>query len=393
MHALNFDTFGASLMTSFTMLLVRKYPVLLEGTISCSGGAALWPMLYYFSFYIIVVCFLLNVFVAFILAVFNEVESVQRVDDDFRRQMMMKRERQRLDDGLAAGGLAAGAAVGATAAGEGGYVEDAELGGGSRKREMVDEDDLLRPRYRTRGVSEVHERRYSTDTQSTSRSRTYSGSTTRSFSGGGGGGTRTGRTYSDFGASPGKPSFNRSRGSIHLRGKVQELLLRSEDPYYSSTPSKDGNNRGNETNNEERERRARIILRSSGPKARDVEALMLKRHKASNSNGSTGSLAQLLASDLIGQQLLDNGPARQRAMMSLQNIASALGVDMSQIMIQSVKSGGGGGGQRGGSGGGSGGSGGSGSGSGTKQQQLSSRSVDVGGVMPHDEIRGSRTVM
>ena len=111
---------------------------------------------------------------------------------------------------------------------------------------------------------------------------------------------------------------------------------------------------------------------------------MLKRHKASNSNGSTGSLAQLPASDLIGQQLLDNGPARQRAMMSLQNIASALGVDMSQIMIQAVKSGA--------SGGGSGGNGG-GSGSGTKQQQLSSRSVDIGGVMPHDEIRGSRTVM
>ena len=266
MHALNFDTFGASLMTSFTMLLVRKYPVLLEGTISCSGGAAMWPMLYYFSFYIIVVCFLLNVFVAFILAVFNEVESVQRVDDDFRRQMMLERERQRLDEGLAAGG-----AAGAAAAGEVGYAEDAELGE-SRKREVVDEDDLLRPRYRTRGVSESRERRYSMDTQSTSRSRTYSGATTRSFSdGGGGGGTRPGRTYSDFGASPGKPSFNRSRGSIHLRGKVQELLLRSEDPYRSSTPSKDGNNRGNlgnETNNEERERRARIILRSSGPKVR-----------------------------------------------------------------------------------------------------------------------------
>lgn len=73
-------------MTSFTMLLVRKYPVLLEGTISCSHHK-LWPMVYYFSFYILVVCFLLNVFVAFILAVFNEVESVQRVDDEYRKQI------------------------------------------------------------------------------------------------------------------------------------------------------------------------------------------------------------------------------------------------------------------------------------------------------------------
>ena len=50
MHPLNFDTFGESLMTSFTMLLVRKYPVLLEGTIACYENM-LWPMVFYFSFY------------------------------------------------------------------------------------------------------------------------------------------------------------------------------------------------------------------------------------------------------------------------------------------------------------------------------------------------------
>ena len=77
MHALTFDSFASSLVTSFTMLLVRKYPVLLEGTVACYGDA-IWPMVFYFSFYIFVVCFLLNVFVAFILAVFNETKVPAR---------------------------------------------------------------------------------------------------------------------------------------------------------------------------------------------------------------------------------------------------------------------------------------------------------------------------
>ena len=276
MHALNFDTFGRSLMTSFTMLLVRKYPVFLEGTIACFHQTT-WPMMYYFSFYILVVCFLLNVFVAFILAVFNEVESVQRVDDEYRRQLALEsRARHREREAL----------VGDKADQD--YVQFNNEVGDNKSIE-----------------SRLHRRSRSAFPDTL-------------------GARRMERTYSNFGGNELTPKptegLHRSRGAIHLRGKVQDLLLRCEDPY-SSTPKKDDQDMSH------------IILRSSGPKARDVEALMLKRHKASNSGGS--QKAFMSAGDMIEQKMFSLED-RQHLMASLQQIAASLNVDIDQISINSA---------------------------------------------------------
>ena len=77
MEPLNFDSFPAALLTTFTMMGKRKMPVLLEGTVACSQNY-LGPFVYFFSFFILVCAFLLNVFVAFILNIFVVVKTFDK---------------------------------------------------------------------------------------------------------------------------------------------------------------------------------------------------------------------------------------------------------------------------------------------------------------------------
>ena len=365
MYALNFDTFGASLMTSFTMLLVRKYPVLLEGTISCSHHK-LWPMVYYFSFYILVVCFLLNVFVAFILAVFNEVESVQRVDDEYRKQINTEKRAKKARKARRSQG------------------RNEQLGKegqhGTTRYSRVSSMDSVVSVSSIGSIGSIgsissfggaHE-----PLQSRSDSQDAFSDTV--------GSKRLERRYSNFQShrtltpNQNNSHLHRSRGSIYLRGKVQDLLLRREDPY-KSTPTRNGSTGSTSEP-------SRIILRSSGPKARDVEALMLKRHKASNSSGSNQE-SFIHCSDLI-EQKMKTMEERQHAQTSLQQIALLLGVDVNQITINSNTN----------NGGGSGSGSGSGSGrrlnNGSKQRRgnLSSRSVGHNQTVSGN-VRSSRSII
>ena len=57
---------GSSLVCVFIMLMVRKYPILMEGAMGATGP---WASAYFFSFYIVAVLVLINVLVAFILEV------------------------------------------------------------------------------------------------------------------------------------------------------------------------------------------------------------------------------------------------------------------------------------------------------------------------------------
>ena len=64
--SLNFDNFAASLATVFAMLMVRKFPAIMEG---CIAGASnsVFSVVFFVGFYILAVLFLSNIFVAFIL--------------------------------------------------------------------------------------------------------------------------------------------------------------------------------------------------------------------------------------------------------------------------------------------------------------------------------------
>jgi hypothetical protein len=328
MHPLNFDTFGESLMTSFTMLLVRKYPVLLEGTIACYENM-LWPMVFYFSFYIIVVCFLLNVFVAFILAVFNEVESVQRLDDEYRRQELMERQSHHkiigeTDEHTNARRNPSECTSERTSEQYSIFHEKSILNNDTIKQEINDDFTTTVTRSRKDSMDSFSkhgvisprrmERAYSQFNNDTSTSNTGSGN-----------------------------HLHHSRGSIYLRGKVQDLLLRNEDPYKnalskqhstssidmihnmfgeSETTASDQSTGNNNTP-------SRIILKSSGPRARDVEALMLKRHKASNSGGSQYSFVSI--GDMISN--MSSIDKKRDTMKQVLNIASVLGVNINQITI------------------------------------------------------------
>ncbi len=305
MHALTFDSFASSLVTSFTMLLVRKYPVLLEGTVACYGDA-IWPMVFYFSFYIFVVCFLLNVFVAFILAVFNEVESHITLD---------------------------GEVLGALGQN---VVEDAF----EREEDAAGDDG---DNSSTRSMAPQHP------------SLQHGGSfrATRTDSGEGLMGTPVpmsprSRAISDYLDGQDHPAvaLNRvkqSRGSIHLRNKVQDLLLRSDVPYRSSPRrrgsmgteyssggassfSRGGGKQGGSN---------RIILRNTGPRARDVERLMLQRHRQTNSSvtsGGSGGGALISLRDGIHQRVASESE-RTAALAAVSELVKMLGVEPGQLTL------------------------------------------------------------
>ena len=399
MYPLNFDSFGESLMTSFTMLLVRKYPVLLEGTIACYGPMG-WPMVYYFSFYIIVVCFLLNVFVAFILAVFNEVESVQRLDDEYNRQQMIEqRELRHLKQEHHPH--------------NNGNDEDRRRRGSSFARRNNERTRTVSALYRTVSGEKNESVFTSEDTNARdSFVQQHAAVTPRNSARK----TPRERSYSGYNAHHSNTDgLHRSRGSVYLRGKVQDLLLRNEDPYRHKNSTSQGNstnnvskdlstssldmihNMFNEKATVENDTPSRIILKSSGPRARDVEKLMLKRHKASNSGSSQGSFMSV--DDMIHNKFESDVNKRQDTIKQLHAIAAALGVSVHSITVSENgggASGGGsspsnGGGRRGrrgrrdgrSGGGGSGGSGGN----------LSSRSVGFARQSGDRGLKSSRSIM
>ena len=82
LQALNFKTFGDSLTITFVMLMNRKFPAIMEGTIA--GCNSLVPMVYYFSYYIIAVQILTSVFVAFVIEAYSSIKSQE--DDNTKEQ-------------------------------------------------------------------------------------------------------------------------------------------------------------------------------------------------------------------------------------------------------------------------------------------------------------------
>ena len=139
--------------------------------------------------------------------------------------------------------------------------------------------------------------------------------------------------------------FNRmkqSRGSIHLRNKVQDLLLRSDVPYRSprhrGSVGADRSSSGLSFSAQGIVKQGgsnRIILRNSGPRARDVERLMLQRHRQTNSSvtsGVSGGGALVSLRDGINQRVASESE-RKAALAAVAELVKMLGVEPGQLTL------------------------------------------------------------
>ena len=267
LEALNFDTFEASMVTTFTMLIVSKYPVLLEGTVACYGHAA-WPMTFYFSFYVLIVCFLLNVFIAFILAVYNEVDAIHKTNetsgDEIRRTTFS--------------------------------VDSDSSKMHSEPQTLISTPKVYSPRIRAQRSWSTH------------------GSVLSSL-------------LASDAKGPVSPGITFQKSLLgNMRARVQSMLRK---PEVYATPAATSHNRsaGRNTSGE-------ILLRSAGPKVKDVERLMIKRHRKINSSTEPTSKVTIAVQDSIHRRVVSDTD-KARAFAAVQNLAQVLGVEASQLIIES----------------------------------------------------------
>jgi two pore calcium channel protein 3 len=65
--SINFNTLGSSLFALFYLMIVNNWPVLMEGYVAAVGSQTLWPRMYFYLWYIIMVLVMLNIVQAFLL--------------------------------------------------------------------------------------------------------------------------------------------------------------------------------------------------------------------------------------------------------------------------------------------------------------------------------------
>ena len=81
-HVYNFDSWSESCVSVFILLMIRKYPILMEGAMAATSK---WACLYFFSFYGLAVLVLINVLVAFILESYIEHYEMNQVQEGRHR--------------------------------------------------------------------------------------------------------------------------------------------------------------------------------------------------------------------------------------------------------------------------------------------------------------------
>ena len=295
LQPLNFDTFLGSIVTTFTMLMGNKYPILLEGTVACYGHTT-WPMVYYFGFYVVVVCFLLNVFIAFILAVYNEVEAVHGLEEG--QEGIVPRATDTIE------------------------AEVASLREARRNSQLSISSAVVgSPRLLARA-----QRSWSTH-----------GSVLTSFL------TGDARSMGKSGI------MIRTHEEEHLRGRVQSLLMkrpptrerkRAAGSSAVSEPKREslggvggaGGGGGGRVEHS-RENSGEVLLRNSGPKAKDVERLMLQRHRKTNTSANEGGRVTVAVQDSIHRRIASESE-RVSALDAVERLARILGVEASQLTVE-----------------------------------------------------------
>ena len=88
LQSLSFRSFGDSITVTFVMLMNRKFPAIMEGTIAGCNSYA--PLIYYFSYYIIAVQILTSVFVAFVIEAYSNIKSKEDHDSESMELAIMR---------------------------------------------------------------------------------------------------------------------------------------------------------------------------------------------------------------------------------------------------------------------------------------------------------------
>ena len=73
-YLINFNDFIASYITLFTLMVVNNWWVTCNVYVVIKDGKH-WPVLYFIVFWVITVCIMLNIVVAFVLEIYNSVET------------------------------------------------------------------------------------------------------------------------------------------------------------------------------------------------------------------------------------------------------------------------------------------------------------------------------
>ena len=82
-----------------------------------------------------------------------------------------------------------------------------------------------------------------------------------------------------------------------------------------------------------RENSAEILLRKSGPKAKDVERLMLQRHRKTNTSAKEEGRVTVAVQDSIHRRIASESE-RASAFAAVERLARVLGVEASQLTVE-----------------------------------------------------------
>lgn len=73
-YLVNFNDFVGSYITLFTLMVVNNWWVTCNVYIVICNGKH-WPVIYFIAFWVVTVCIMLNIVVAFVLEIYNSVEA------------------------------------------------------------------------------------------------------------------------------------------------------------------------------------------------------------------------------------------------------------------------------------------------------------------------------
>lgn len=82
-----------------------------------------------------------------------------------------------------------------------------------------------------------------------------------------------------------------------------------------------------------RENSAEILLRKNGPKAKDVERLMLQRHRKTNTSAKEEGRVTVAVQDSIHRRIASESE-RASAFAAVERLARVLGVEASQLTVE-----------------------------------------------------------
>lgn len=95
-YLMNFNDFGASLVTLFHILVVNNWMITCD--MYCYVVGNNWPRLYFISFWTICVLIVLNLVISFVLDIYNT--SSQQTEDEFKRREYVIQLRQKFKEGI-----------------------------------------------------------------------------------------------------------------------------------------------------------------------------------------------------------------------------------------------------------------------------------------------------